>query len=416
MIACPRRPSIVRTIRPALTTGRGPAGAGVALLLAIALAGCWPSASAVTPAQPPAKDPDIVRVSQDQLHQLDIIAVKPHKFRVYKVAVGQIAFNEDASTVVQTPFTGRVIRVIAKIGDIVKPGDPLFEVDSPEVVQVQTDLISALQAVEKTRTSLMVAQRQAERTTRLLADKAISMREAEQARNDQAIAESDLKTAEGTLHSARNRLRVFIGRDQAEVDRLERERIINPLVTVNSPIEGTVIARKIGPGQYVRADAGDSLYGIANLSTMWLKANVPEVDIPHVSVGQDLEVKVTALPDRVFHAQVIAIGAASDASTRRVVVRSEIPNPGHVLKSEMFASFKIATNAGEDAPAIPSEAVIWEGEQAVVWIEREPMVLQRRRVKVGMEQDGRMQVRDGLKSGDLVVSRGAIFVQNELDQ
>src|SRR5215470_17234310 len=406
MIACPRRPSVVRTILLALTTGRGPAGASVAILLAIDLAGCWPSASAVTPAQPPAKDPDIVRVSQDQLHQLDIVPVKPHKFRVYKVAVGQIAFNEDASTVVQTPFTGRVTRVIARIVDVV----------SPEVVQAQTDLISALQAVEKTRTSLMVAQRQAERTARLLGDKAISMREAEQARNDQAIAESDLKTAEGTLHSARNRLRVFIGRDQAEVDRLERERIINPLVTVNSPIEGTIIARKVGPGQYVRADIADSLYGIANLSTMWLKANVPEVDIPHISVGQEVEVKVTALPERVFYAQVVAIGAASDASTRRVVVRSEIPNPGHVLKSEMFASFRIATNAGEDAPAIPSEAVIWEGEQAVVWIEREPMVLQRRKVKVGMEQDGRLQIRDGLKSGDLVVSRGAIFVQNELDQ
>jgi cobalt-zinc-cadmium efflux system membrane fusion protein len=82
----------------------------------------------------------------------------------------------------------------------------------------------------------------------------------------------------------------------------------------------------------------------------------------------------------------------------------------------MFASFRISTSAAEDAPAIPSKAVIWDGEQAVVWIEREPMVLQRRKVKIGMEQDGRMQVRDGLKSGDLVVSRGAIFVQNELDQ
>ena len=210
--------------------------------------------------------------------------------------------------------------------------------------------------------------------------------------------------------------RVFIGRDQAEVDRLERTRIINPLVTVNSPIEGTVIARKVGPGQYVRADIADSLYGIANLSTMWLKANVPEVDIPYVSVGQELEVKVTALPDRVFNAQVIAIGAASDASSRRVVVRSEIPNPGYVLKSEMFASFKIATSAGELAPAVPPEAVIWEGEQAVVWVERERGVFQRRKVKVGLEQDGRLQVRDGLRLGELVVGRGAIFVQNEWQQ
>ena len=182
MIACPRRPSVVRASRSALTTGRGPVGASVAILLAIALAGCWPSASAVTPAQPPAKDPDIVRVSQEQMHQLDITPVKPHKFRVYKVAVGQIAFNEDASTVVQTPFTGRVTRVISKIGDIVKPGDALFEVDSPEVVQAQTDLISALHALEKARTSLMVAQRQAERQARLLADKAASMRDANEVR------------------------------------------------------------------------------------------------------------------------------------------------------------------------------------------------------------------------------------------
>src|SRR3954471_22368995 len=99
MIACPRRRPVVRTIRPALTTGRGPAGASVAILLALALAGCWPSASAVTPAQPPARGPEFVRGSQDQMHQLDITPVKSHKFRVYKVAVGQIAFNEDASTV-----------------------------------------------------------------------------------------------------------------------------------------------------------------------------------------------------------------------------------------------------------------------------------------------------------------------------
>jgi len=393
-----------------------PPGICSAILLAALLGGCWPSASAVTPAQPPPREPDIVRVSNDQMHQLDVVAVEPYRFLIYKLAVGQIAFNEDASTVVLTPFSGRVTRVIAKIGDGVKPGDPLFEIDSPEVVQAQTDLIAALHGVEKARSNLTVTQRQAERQARLLADKATSAREAEQARNDQAAAESDLRTAEGTLHYARNRLRVFIGRDQAEVDRLERERIINRLVTVNAPFEGTVIGRKVGPGQYVRADAGEALYAIADLSTMWLKANVPEVDIPLIRVGQKLEVKVTALPGRVFHAQVIAIGAASDASTRRVVVRSEIANPDQVLKSEMFASFKIATSEGESAPAVPAEAVIWEGEQAAVWVEREPLVFQRRKVKVGLEQDGRLQIRDGLKPGELVIARGAIFVQNEWQQ
>jgi membrane fusion protein, heavy metal efflux system len=419
MIAFPCRPSPVAptaSLSVSADAPHGRVGALAAILCAVVLAGCWPTASAVTPAQPPVRDPDVVRVSQDQMHQLSVVQVEPRAFRVYKLAIGQIAFNEDASTVVLTPFSGRVTRVIAKIGDVVKPGDPLFEVDSPEVVQAQTDLISALHVVEKARSNLMVAQRQAERQARLLTDKATSLREAEQARNDQAGAESDLKTAEGTLHAARNRVRVFIGRDQAEVDRLERERIINPLVTVNSPLEGTVIARKVGPGQYVRSDAGEALYSVANLSTMWLKANVPEVDIPFIRVGQELEVRVTALPDRIFNAQVIAIGAASDASTRRVVVRSEIPNPDSVLKSEMFASFKIATSAGEEAPAVPSEAVMWQGEQALAWVEREPMVFQRRKIQVGIEQDGRRQIRDGLKSGERVVSRGVIFVQNEADQ
>ena len=115
-----------------------------------------------------------------------------------------------------------------------------------------------------------------------------------------------------------------------------------------------------------------------------------------------------------FKARISAIGAASDSATRRVVVRSEIPNPDRVLKSEMFASFKIATGGGEPAPAVPAEAVIRDGEQASVWVQREPMVFQRRKVKIGLEQDGRVQVLDGLKAGEQVVGRGAIFVDNEL--
>src|SRR5262249_45871606 len=260
----------------------------------------------------------------------------------------------------------RVTRLYAKIGDEVKRGDPLFEIDSPEVVQAQTDLIGAVHGLDKARSQLGVTQRQADRQARLLADKATSQREAEQARNDHAAAESDYKTAEGTLTAARNRLRVIIGRDQGEVERVERERLINPLITINAPIDGTVIARKVGPGQYVRSDVADPLYSIADLSTMWLKANVPEAEISSIRVGQEIEVKVTAYPDRTFKARITAIGAASDTATRRIVVRSEIPNPDRVLKSEMFASFKIVTDEGGSSPAVPIESVIREGDLATV--------------------------------------------------
>jgi cobalt-zinc-cadmium efflux system membrane fusion protein len=350
------------------------------------------------------------------MHQLNVVKVEPYKFRIQKQAIGQIAFNEDASTVVLTPFSGRVTRVLAKVGEEVKRNTPLFEIESPEVVQAQTDLIAALLARDKAQSNLQIAQRQADRMLRLIKDKAASQRDADQAVNDLAGAESDFKTAEGALTSARNRLRIIIGRDQTEVDRLERERIVNPLITVDSPIDGTVVARKVGAGQYVRADLGDQLYTISNLSTMWLKANVPEVDIPLVRLGQDLEVRVAALPNRVFHARVIAIGASSDASTRRVVVRSEIPNPDGALKSEMFASFKISVGEPESNPAAPVDAVIWDGDASFVWVQREPMTFERRSVKLGLEQDSVVQVREGLKVGEQVVSRGSLFVDNQWRQ
>jgi cobalt-zinc-cadmium efflux system membrane fusion protein len=387
-----------------------------AFALAVLLVVSW--SLGVTGAAEPtsSKSGDTVRATADQMHQLSVVKVKPHQFFSQKPAIGQIAFNEDSSTVVITPFSGRVTRVIAKTGDVVNRGDPLFEIDSPEVVQAQTDLIAAVHGLDKAKSQLALAKRVMDRQVALLADKATAQREVDQARGDHASAESDFMTAQATLTAARNKVRVIIGRDEGEVGRVERERKVNPLVTVNAPIDGTVTARKIGPGQYVRSDAGEPLYSLTNLSTMWLKANVPENDIALVRVGQQIEVRVTAFPERQFKARIAAIGAASDAATRRVVVRSEIPNPDGVLKAEMFATFKIATSDGETAPGVPIEAIIWEGDQPFVWVEQEARVFQRRKVSVGLEQDGHRQIRTGLKVGERVVARGTIYIDNEWRQ
>jgi cobalt-zinc-cadmium efflux system membrane fusion protein len=385
----------------------------VGLWLPLALLPIVPVASAEKAAQSLPKTADTVQVTAEQMHQLAIVPVKLFTFRAQKMAVGQIAFNEDASTVVLTPFSGRVTRLIAKLGDVVRRGDPLFEIDSPEVVQAQTDLIGAVQGLEKAKSQLVLAKSVLDRQVSLLTGRATAQREVDQARNEHAAAESDYATAQGGVTAARNRMRVIVGRDQAEVERVERERAVNPLITVNTPIDGTVIARKVGPGQYVRSDAGDPLYSIANLSAMWLKANVPENDIPLVRVGQEIEVRVAALPDRLFKARITAIGAASDAATRRVVVRSEIPNPDGALRAEMFATFKIATGEGDSSPSVPVEALIREGDVAAVWVEEQSTMFRRREVKIGMEQEGRVQIRDGLKVGEKVVARGAIFVDNE---
>lgn len=385
-------------------------GALLAALLHISLV-----ASAGVAAQGLAKKSDIVRVTNDQMHQLGIVKVELYPFRVQKLAIGQIAYNEDTSTAVLTPFPGRVTRLIAKIGDNVNRGDPLFEIDSPEVVQPQNDFIAAFSAMNKARSQLDLARIVEKRLKDLYEGKAAALKEYQQAQGQLVGAQNDMRSAEMSLEAARARLRI-VGFTDAEVAALKEKGTVRRATPIPAPIDGTVIARKVGPGQYVRNDTGEALYTIADLSTMWLKAQVPEKEISSIRVGQDVEVKVSALPDRVLRARVTAINAATDATTRRVIVRSEIPNPEGALKSEMFASFKIATGDDEPSPSVPVQAVIREGDHAVVWVEEEPMLFRRRKVTLGIEQEGRMQIREGLKAGELVAGRGAIFVDNEWRQ
>jgi cobalt-zinc-cadmium efflux system membrane fusion protein len=390
---------------------------GAALLIAVAgMLGCAIAAAEVAaPKAPKAPKNGDVRVTADQMHQLAIAQVELYPFRVQKFAIGQIAFNEDTSTAVLTPFSGRVVRLIAKVGDKVKRGEPLFEIDSPEVVQPQNDFIASATALNKARSQHDLALIVEKRLKDLYEGKAAALKEWQQAEGQLVAAKNDMRSAGMALEAARARLRI-VGFTEDEIAMLQTKGTIRRATPIAAPIDGTVIARKVGPGQFVRNDTGDALYVIADLSTMWLKAQVPENDIPLVRVEQEVEVKVSALPGRVFKARIANVSAATDLATRRTVVRSEIPNPDGALKSEMFASFKIATGADELAPAVPSMAVIREGDVAVVWVEEEPALFRRRPVKIGMEQEGRVQIREGLKPGELIVARGAIFVDNEWRQ
>ena len=388
------------------------------LAATVATATCliWQPSIAEVPKAPPAKSGERISLTKEQLRQIAVATVESCAFTVIKPGIGQISFNEDSSSVVLTPFSGRVSKLIAKVGDEVKRGDPLFELESPEIVQAHTDLIAAVQGLGKAKSQLALAKRTLDRQSSLIVGNATSHRDLDMAKNDFAAAEADLKTAEGALQAARNRLRVMVGRSEAEIARIESERIINPTITVNAPISGTIIARKIGPGQYVRSDVNDALFSIADLSMMWLKAAVPENDIPHIRVGQEIEIRVAALSDRVFKTRVSSIGATSDSATRRVMVKAELPNAEGTLKGEMFATFRIKTSNGETGPSVPTNAVLWDGNETVVWVQVNPDVFQRRKIRVGREQDGLIHVTDGLKTGEVIASRGAIFIDNEWRQ
>ena len=295
------------------------------------------------------KGKDFVRVVPDQMHQLQVAKVETVAFRPQRSAIGLIGYNEDASTIVLTPFSGRVTRLIARLGDLVKKGDPLLEIDSPEQLVPQNDFIAAQATKRKAGSQHNLAVIAEKRVRDLHEGKAAPAKELQQAEAQLSGAEHDLRSAEMAFEAARVRLRI-LGRTEAEISKLEQDGMLNRVTTITAPISGTVVSRKVGPGQYVKADSGEALYTIADLSTVWLKAQIFEQDIAQVQIGQEIEAKVSAVPNRVFKARINAINPASDLTTRRVVVRAEIENADHLLKSEMFAMFKISIGEASRSP------------------------------------------------------------------
>src|SRR3989454_666759 len=197
-----------------------------------------------------------------------------------------------------------------------------------------------------------------------------------------------------------------------EIDNIEETRQIDRVTQVTAPIAGTITTRKLGPGQYVKPDNPDPLFAIADLSTMWLLANVYEADIPLIQVGHTVEVQVLAYPAEVFRARITYIGASADPATHRVTVRAEVANVARKLKPEMLASFRIVTSDGLQAPAVPASALVREGEKASVWIASGPKQFTRRQVKPGLEQDGAVQILEAVQPGERVVVQGGVFLSN----
>jgi membrane fusion protein, heavy metal efflux system len=370
-----------------------------------------PEVRDIEPGAPPSAttDPNTVHLTGAQLRQIRRTPVHLQGFREEKAATGKIAFNEECMTPVFSPYAGRVTRVLAKPGDTVKPGTPLLELYTPELIQAQSDLLgNATTTLAKAKNALSLARHNAERQHQLYNEKAAALKDWQQAQADLQNAESDVRAAAAALLATREKLRAF-GKSETDIARIEQghpERV----VTVTAPLAGTMTARKVGPGQFIRQDNTDPLFIIADLSQMWMLANVYETDVPWIKVGQPVEVHVLAYPDEMFTATITHIGAAVDPATHRVDVRAVVDNHGSQLKPEMFATFRIITNTDLRYPAVPLSAVVRDGEKASVWVAQAEQQFVRREVSLGLEQQGYVQIRSGVQVGESVAAEGALLL------
>ena len=363
----------------------------------------------------PRSDADAVTVDELQAQRLRIEPVQLREFRDARTTVGRIAFNDDRTTAIYAPFQGRVLRLIAKAGDVLRPGSPLVTIDSPDLVQANADVIAASTAVQKAQNQVAQGERVARRQQLLYDGGAAPYKDLEQADSDLRNAQHDLKTAEGQLEAARNRLRAPFGKSGAEIAQIEATHDVDRVAQIASPIAGTVTGRKVSPGQFVRADNTDPMFTIADVSSMWLVANVTETDIPLIKVGQEVAVQVVAYPGEVFRARLTYVGASMDPAARRLTVRAEIANPDGRLKPDMFASFHIMTGVSTRSPSLPTAAVLRESDGTMTaWVTIDGKRLVKRTVKVGLQQDGFSQVLEGLEAGERVATESALFLGNVL--
>jgi membrane fusion protein, heavy metal efflux system len=388
--------------------------AGGAVVIAVAVIAFWmfdsEQGNAVARSDKAPEADGAFSPSETQWNAFKITPVRQVAFRDERTTDGKIAINEDTTTPVFSPYSGRVTRLIAKPGDHVERGAPLFAIEASEFVQGQNDLVTAVAGVEKAKSRLALAQTSEKRQRELLAIRGGALKDLEQAQSDLIGAQGDLRSAEITLAAARNRLRI-LGRSDEDIDKLEKVDHIGAETIVSAPIAGTIIQRKIGLGQYITVGATDPVFTVGNLGTVWLVANVRESDAPRMKVGAPVEVSVLAYPGRVFNAKLDYVAPALDPNSRRLPVRAEIQIPGRELMPEMFATFRIVSGETRLMPAIPQDAVIYEGAQARVWVARpadKKVVSQS--VQVGATENGLVEIRKGLSVGQSVVTSGTLFI------
>jgi cobalt-zinc-cadmium efflux system membrane fusion protein len=365
------------------------------------------------PAAKPPSDANSVTLGEGELKTVKVEEVGTREFRIARDAVGKIAFNDDATVPVFPPYQGRITQLFAKPGDDVAKGQIMFEIDSPDLVNAESALITAAGNVQQTRGQLDLTTRALARAKALVEAKAAALKDYEQATADFTAADASYKAALGALNGARDAVRIF-GKSDAEIRKVEQTHSIDSRMPVPSPIAAKVTTRQAGPGQFVQP-GGNPVYTVADLSAVWMIAKVAETDIPLIHVGQETDVKVMAFPGRTFRGKVTYIASSVDPDTHRVLVRSEVPDPGHELLPEMFANFVIRTGEAYNSPAVPVGGVVREGDGTMtVWATADGKRFDKRPVRIGLQQDDYDQVLEGLKAGERVATDGALFLDNAL--
>jgi Cu(I)/Ag(I) efflux system membrane fusion protein len=320
-----------------------------------------------------------VSLSPAQMVMANVATVKVDRMPLAKEinAVGIVQFDQSRQAKVTAWVAGRIDRLyVNTVGAWVSKGRPVAELYSPDLVSAQQEYLLALKSREQFKNSPI-----------------------------QSISQG----GEGLVASARQRLKLLGVKDH-QIAALEKAEQPNIRLSIYTPLSGIVIEKIALQGQYV--NVGDPLFNIADLSTVWVEAEVYESDFPFIKTGQKVNIVSQSYPGKTFTGRVTFIYPFLDPKTRTVKVRVQIPNPALKLKPDMFVNASIKIPLG-DVLVVPVSAVMDNGRRQVVWVEMKPGMFSPRDVKVGARVGDNVQILSGLMRGDKVAASGGYLIDSE---
>jgi membrane fusion protein, heavy metal efflux system len=368
--------------------------AGIAITTLVMTAGC--SNKADKDAQATATAPGNVTLTADQRKSIHIYTVAQSQFRKTVDATGAVDFDNDQATSVLAPFSGPVSRLIASVGQRVKKGEPLAEVDSP-------DFAAAVSAYAKAVVSARNLRRLADADKDLVQHDGVSAREQEQAQTDAANADADRDAAKQALLS--------LDVDPQLIKDIEAGRAPSHVRgVIRAPIAGTVAEKLITPGQLLQAGT-TPCFTVADLSRVWVMAQISDSDLASVRVGDTAQVE-TGIASTQLGGTVANISALVDPDTRAVIARVDVDNPGQLLKKQMYVHVRIQSRQPSSGLLVPVSAILRDDENLpFVYVVQSDGSFARRQVTLGSRTGDQVVIPNGLASGDRIVDDGALFLQ-----
>ncbi len=354
------------------------------------------AADSASSAKSAATGPKNTSLTPDQLEHLKIAPVAVVPFRPEVQTTGTVAFDGDLSTQVLSPISGPVMRILVQPGAWVKRGDPLAMVSSPDFALAVSDFRKAQATAIQTR-------RVATLDSALFKNDAIARRDLEQAQTDAVSAEADRDASLQALQA--------LGVDSGTLNKLRANQPVpQALGVIRAPIEGTVVEKLINPGQLLQAGTTPT-FTIADLSTVWVMANVFESDLSSVAHGDKVDVTTSAAP-RPLSGTVDYVAALVDPATKATQVRVVVPNTGHLLKRDMYVNATIHATKEKRGILLPVSAVLRdENNMPFLFVQAPGGGFERRQVTLGSRIGEQYEISSGIKEGERVIQVGGLFLQ-----